>query len=136
MAQRTLDTPARSHRYAEPVLWTLQVLLALFFAVVSAAPKLVAHSSAVEFFDDIGWGAGAMYVIGVLELLGGIALVVPRLVGLSALCLIGLMIGAFVVNLTLLDGQNAATPLILVVPLAWIAWRRRATLRQLPPFAG
>jgi hypothetical protein len=35
------------------------------------------------------------------------------------------MVGAFVVQLTAFDGENAATPLVLVVPLTLIAWARR-----------
>lgn len=43
----------------------------------------------------------------------------------AAMALSGLMVGAFIVQLTVFDGQNAATPLILLVPLVLIAWARR-----------
>jgi hypothetical protein len=36
-----------------------------------------------------------------------------------------LMVGAFVVQIAVMDGQYAATPIILMVPLALIAWARR-----------
>jgi hypothetical protein len=35
------------------------------------------------------------------------------------------MVGAFVVRLTVFDGQYAATPLILMIPLILIVWARR-----------
>ncbi|MEV7688503.1 DoxX family protein [Streptomyces bungoensis] len=107
-------------------LRTVQVLLALFYGIASALPKLIAHPSAVESFDRIGWGSAGMYTIGALELAGAVALLVPVLQSLAATALSALMVGAFIVQLTVFDGQYAATPLILIVPLALIAWARRA----------
>ncbi|MFG2948546.1 DoxX family protein [Streptomyces adustus] len=116
---------ARTTRTARIVLRGLQVLLALFYAFASALPKLIAHPSAVESFDRIGWGGAGMYTIGALELAGAVALLVPVLQSVAAVALGALMIGAFVVQVTVFDGQNAATPIVLLVPLAVIAWARR-----------
>jgi uncharacterized membrane protein len=118
-------TPARG-RGARIALRAVQVLLALFFAVASAAPKLVGHSSAADIFAEMGWGAAGMYAIGALELAGAIALLVPVLQSVAATALSALMVGAFVVQLTYFDGEQAATPLILLVPLLLIARARRA----------
>ncbi|MGC3001721.1 DoxX family protein [Streptomyces sp. G35A] len=104
----------------------LQVLLALFYAIASALPKLIAHSSAVESFDRMGWGSAGMYAIGALELAGAIGLLVPVLQSVAAMGLGAMMVGAFVVQTTMFDGQYAATPLVLLVPLAFIAWARRS----------
>jgi 4-amino-4-deoxy-L-arabinose transferase-like glycosyltransferase len=112
-------------RRARIALRTLQVVLALFFAVASALPKLIAHSSASEGFAEMGWGNAGMYTIGVLELAGAVALLIPVLQSVAAVALSGLMVGAFVVQVSVFDGENAATPLILIVPLALIAWARR-----------
>ncbi|MEU6588741.1 DoxX family protein [Streptomyces sp. NPDC046881] len=112
-------------RAARIALRTVQVLLALFYGLASALPKLIAHPAAVESFDRIGWGSGAMYTIGALELAGAVALLVPVLQSVAAIALSALMVGAFIVQLTAFDGQNAATPLILIVPLTLIAWTRR-----------
>jgi hypothetical protein len=112
-------------RRARIALRVLQVFLALFYVIASALPKLIAHPTAVEGFDKMGWGSAGMYAIGVLELAGGTALLIPVLQSVAAMALSGLMVGAFVVSLTALDGENAATPLILIVPLALIAWARR-----------
>lgn len=105
----------------------LQVLLALFMGVASALPKLIAHSSAAESFDELGWGSVGMYTIGALELAGAIALLIPVLQSLAAMAFIALMVGAFVVQIAVFDGQYAATPLILMVPFALIAWARRSS---------
>ncbi|WP_406434633.1 DoxX family protein [Streptomyces sp. NBC_00631] len=118
------ETP-RGRRAARLALRTVQVLLALFYAVASALPKLIAHPSAVESFDRIGWGTAGMYTIGTLELAGAVALLIPVLQSVAATALSGLMVGAFIVQLTVFHGQYAMTPLILIVPLALIARARR-----------
>ncbi|MEU0006212.1 DoxX family protein [Streptomyces sp. NPDC006314] len=118
-------------RWARIALRSVQVLLALFYGIASALPKLIAHPSAVEAFDRIGWGSGAMYIIGALELAGGVALLIPVLQSVAAVALGALMVGAFIVQLTAFDGQNAATPLVLILPLALVAWTRRGRNREL-----
>lgn len=125
-----VTTPAR-HRSARIALRTVQVLLALFYGIASALPKLIAHPSASEAFDRIGWGSAGMYTIGFLELAGAIALLIPMLQSVAAMALSALMVGAFVVQTTVFDGENAATPLILLVPLTLIAWARRASNGEL-----
>jgi uncharacterized membrane protein YphA (DoxX/SURF4 family) len=124
------SSTARGRR-ARIALRGLQVLLALFYVIASALPKLIAHPSAAEGFDELGWGSVGMYAIGVLELAGGIALLIPVLQSVAAVALSALMVGAFVVTITAFDGENAATPLILIVPLALIAWARRDSNAQL-----
>jgi hypothetical protein len=84
----------------------------------------------VENFDRIGFGDWYMYLVGALELAGAVALLIPLLSGLAGLAFIGLMTGAFLTQLLALDGENAATPLIVMVIVAIIAWgRRRETAR-------
>ncbi|MFD8272687.1 DoxX family protein [Streptomyces flaveolus] len=117
--------PAARRRGARIALRGVQVILALFFAVASALPKLIAHASAAEAFDEMGWGHAGMYAIGILELAGAVALLVPVLQSVAATALSALMVGAFAVQLTYFDGENAATPLILMVPLLLVAWARR-----------
>ncbi|MFF3321737.1 DoxX family protein [Streptomyces sp. NPDC002889] len=109
----------------------LQSLLALFLAIAGAAPKLVAHPSATESFDRIGYGDRYMYLVGSLELVGAIALVIPILSGVSALALMGLMIGAFITQVTVFDKQYALTPAVFFVLLALVARVRRNHTAQL-----
>ncbi|MER6166873.1 DoxX family protein [Streptomyces violaceorubidus] len=124
----TLSARGRGLRVA---LRVVQVLLALFFALASAAPKLIGHSSAADTFAEMGWGEAGMYAIGVLELAGAVALVVPVLQSVAATALSALMVGAFVVQLTYFDGANAATPLVLMVPLLVLARARRGSNQEL-----
>ncbi|OQR63323.1 hypothetical protein B6E66_15575 [Streptomyces maremycinicus] len=129
-AQASASPSARGRR-ARIALRGVQVLLALFYGFASALPKLIAHPSAADAFDEMGWGSGGMYAIGALELAGAVALLVPLLQSVAAMALGALMVGAFVVQVVVFDGQNAATPLILLVPLALIAWKRRESNAEL-----
>jgi uncharacterized membrane protein YphA (DoxX/SURF4 family) len=110
---------------ARTAVLALQILLALFYSLASAAPKLLGASAAADSFDKIGFGDWFMYLTGSLELAGGIALVIPVLYQVSAIALCGLMVCAAITQFTVFDGHNAATPLVLLVPLAFIAWFRR-----------
>jgi hypothetical protein len=121
-------------RRARISLGALQIVLALFFAVASALPKLIAHPSAAESFETLGWGSAGMYTIGALELAGAIGLMIPALASVAGVSLSALMVGAFITQLAVFGGEYAATPLILMVPLLVIAWARRedvAGLRRL-----
>ncbi|NEC87029.1 DoxX family protein [Streptomyces sp. SID12501] len=120
----SVSVSARGRR-ARIALRALQVVLALFYGFASALPKLIAHPSAAESFDKMGWGSAGMYTIGLLELAGAVALLIPVLQSVAAMALSALMVGAFIVQVAVFDGQYAATPLILIVPLALIAWARR-----------
>ena len=61
---------------------------------MAALPKLTADPMTVAGFTAMGFGATGMFVIGLLEVAGAIGLLIPRLTGLAALCLVALMIGA------------------------------------------
>jgi putative oxidoreductase len=109
-------------------LWTLQVLLALAFAAGSGLPKLVGESYAVQIFDDLGTGPWLRIVVGLLEIAGGIGLLVPRLAGLAATCLVALMVGATAAQLFFLSEGYWFTPVIFGVLLAVVAWVRRTEI--------
>ncbi|MCT4355109.1 DoxX family protein [Streptomyces sp. Je 1-79] len=130
-APTTATRAGAPSRRADISVRVLQILLALAFAIPSAGPKLVGHWSAAESFDAIGWGDWLMYTVGALELAGAVALVIPILSGAAATALIGLMIGAFVTQLTVFDGQYALTPVLFAVPLVVIAWVRRHHTQEL-----
>jgi putative oxidoreductase len=104
--------------------WVFQILLGVFIIGASGTPKLLGVESAAEGFDRIGWGDWFMYLIGALEIAGGVGLLVPRVAGLAAIGLSLLMVGAAIFNVALLD-YPVITPLILLVLFAGIAWVRR-----------
>ena len=129
MTAITAPAPTTS-RLANAGLWTLQVLLAVVYAF-SAFGKLTAEAQNVAGFQAMGLGNTGMYIIGALELAGAIAMFVPRLTGLAALCFVALMTGAVVMTLAIGGGALAAIPATVGVVAAVVAWGRRDSTRRL-----
>ncbi|MFF2750679.1 DoxX family protein [Kitasatospora sp. NPDC058048] len=127
----TATATAKSGTAVVRVVRTLRVLLALFFALASALPKLLALPAATTVFDAIGAGHWFMYLTGLVELAGAVGLLVRRLAGPAATALIIFLAFAFITQLTAMHGENAGTPFIFMVPLAVIAWHRRAETAEL-----
>ncbi|SDF38571.1 DoxX family protein [Pseudonocardia oroxyli] len=122
---RTVTTARRSP--ARIALYTLQVVLGLFLAVGSGLPKLFGEATAVQIFDQIGAGQWLRYLVGICEVAGGIGLLVPVVAGLAAACFVALMVGATVVQLTVVHAYWY-TPVIIGVLMAVVAWARRAEI--------
>ncbi|MFJ9950845.1 DoxX family protein [Kitasatospora sp. NPDC091207] len=127
----TAATTTEPSKAVVRLIWTLRVLLALFFALASALPKLLALPAAGSVFDAIGAGDWLMYLTGLVELAGAVGLLLRRLAGPAATALIVFLLFAFVTQLTAMHGENAGTPFIFMVPLAVIAWNRRAETARL-----
>jgi hypothetical protein len=129
----TPATPAASRtasRAAGVGLWTLQVLLAAVYAF-SAYGKLTAEAQNVAGFEAMGLGTPGMYIIGLLELAGAIAMFVPVLTGLAATCFVALMIGAVTLTWMVGGGALVAIPATVGVVAAVVAWGRRDSTRRL-----
>jgi uncharacterized membrane protein YphA (DoxX/SURF4 family) len=127
---------AGRRRTVSIALWAAQVALALFFAA-AALIKLSGDPTAVAMFHLIGLGQWFRYLTGCCELAGAIGLLVPRLSGLAAMGLVGVMIGATVVNLFVISGM--ATAAVMTVLLAGVfvliaRARRRETRALLAAF--
>ncbi|MGA4789842.1 DoxX family protein [Nocardia sp. AB354] len=108
------------------VLWILQIVLGLFFVIASGLPKVVGQSDAVRIFHDIGWGDWFRYFTGLVEISGGIGLLVPRLSWLAAAGLSITMVCAAATQAFVMDAPAGAIfPLVLMAVFAWIAYERR-----------
>jgi len=121
----TLTAPASTRGRALTItLWVLQILLAVFFLVGAAVPKLTGDPTQVEMFDHLG-GQWFRYVVGTLEAAGAIGLLIPRLAGLAALGLFGVMVGATFASVFVLGaGVLFALPAALGVVAFLVAWGR------------
>jgi putative oxidoreductase len=121
-ATRKEDSSRTTGRHsADIALWAIQILLAAFLLIASAAPKFAGQRDAVESFAEIGWGQWFRYVTGAVEATGAIGLLIPRLAGWAALGLICLMIGAVLTQVLVLDPAFALLPAVLGVVFAVIA---------------
>lgn len=110
-------------------LWVLQIAAAAMF-LMAGGSKLAGDPKMVGLFDAVGIGQWFRYVTGGLEVLGAVALLVPRLAGAGALLLACVMIGAVATHLFVVGG-NPLVPLILLVVTAFVAWSRRERTRSL-----
>jgi uncharacterized membrane protein YphA (DoxX/SURF4 family) len=111
-------------------LWAVQVLLAAAFLVSGAAKlsqpkeKLVKNLAWVEDFSQ-----GTVRIIGVLEVLGAIGIVLPKLTGilpwltpLAALGLVLTMIGAALTHLRRAEYGPIAVNAVLLILAAFVVW--------------
>jgi len=112
-------------------LWILQIGAAGMFLMVGFF-KLSGDPRMVGLFDAIGFGQWFRYVTGSLEVLGAVLLLIPRLSGLGALLLVGVMLGAVATHLFLVGGSPLPAIILLIVT-GVIAWGRRK--RTMPLFA-
>ena len=116
------------------VSWLLQLIAAailfqtLFF-------KFTAAPEAVALFEKLGVEPWGRLVLGGIELLVGIALLVPRTALLGALAAAGLMVGAIASHLLILGievggdgGSLFAMACITLVAALGVIWLRRGRL--------
>lgn len=109
-------------------LWIIQGLLALLF-VFAGGMKLVMPIE--EMTKDIALPGGFLRFIGIVELLGGLGLILPGLTGirpsltpLAAAGLAIIMIGATVITLTTGGFAAALVPVIVGLLLIFVAYGR------------
>lgn len=82
-------------------IWVLRVLLGLAFLFASYI-KLSSRPRMIAEFDTIGFGQWFRYFTGALELIGGLAILVPRISVFGAILLLIVDLGAFVAQVTIL----------------------------------
>ena len=109
-------------------LWALQILCGGLFVLVGVMKFL--DPVWARSFARWGYPDGFYLVIGVLEAVGGIGLLVPRLTTYAALLLMTIMAGAVLTHLMHGEWQRLAAPLVYLVIVALIGWLRR---KSAPP---
>ncbi len=130
---RPTDRPAtgkRSARARRVAVLVVQAALAVQF-IAGGASKLLGSEQMVTMFDDIGAGQWLRLLVGILEVAGGLGLLIPRLTGLAATGLVALMVGAIVTNVFVL-GIAPVMPLLFgALAAAVVVASRRAQLTAL-----
>jgi putative oxidoreductase len=107
--------------------WVLQALAAFAF-LAAGGSKLAAAPAMVAIFAKLGAGQWFRYLTGALEVLGAIALLVPRAAFYGAMLLAAVMIGAIVTHIAVLGGSPVPALLLLVI-VGSVAWLRRPKTR-------
>ena len=117
-------------RWRQIGLWVVKALLAAAFLGAGGA-KLYGVPMMVQIFEQIGLGQWFRYLTGSLEVLGGIAVVLPATAGLGGALLVAIMIGAIFTHLLVLPGS----PIPAIVLLALSAMVVGAHRDQIVAFA-
>lgn len=112
------------------ILWTL-CLLTGFFYLAMAYHKLTDHENTVAAFALWGHSVAFMHRIAWIEVIGGVALLVPQLTTWGAALLAIEMLGAAFTVLSTGTGI-LPLPLICLVVLGLLGWQRRQRAIGLP----
>lgn len=123
MSRSVQSVPKAEGKALNIALWALQVILAVLFVMVGAS-KMAGAQDMVKVFRDVGVGQWLRYVTGSLELAGAVLLLVPRLSALGGLVLTGVMTGAVLTCLFVID-QNPLPAAVLLILAAVVMWNRR-----------
>lgn len=105
--------------------WLLTILLAFLFIYVGMA-KLISMPGMVQEFTQIGFGQWLRYVTGILEVSGGVGILIPGFRLWFALQIAVVMVGATITNIFILRIPALAAFNAVLMVLALIqAWLRR-----------
>ena len=101
-------------RLPRVAIWACATLLGVAFVLVGilklAGPSAIRWN---ERFLHWGYPASTRYVVGVLEVLGGVGVLIPKSRRVAAAILIALMIGALLTHVVNAEFQRVIPPLVL-----------------------
>lgn len=129
MNATTIPAPAGRSRSATVGLWVLRIILGTAF-VLAALMKLAGRQAMIDEFDVVGLGQWFRYFTGILELIGGIAVLVPAVSAFAAILLLVVDLGALVAQVTVLHIDWIHTVVIAAL-LAVLIHIQRAALGRL-----
>lgn len=122
-----MPTAVENNGVLNIVLWVLRALMAALF-LFAAYMKLSGNPQMVAEFGKVGLGDWLRVVTGVLELAGGVLILVPTFSALAAILLLCIDIGAFVAQLTAIH-DDWIHPLPIAAILIAIIYLQRGALR-------
>ena len=105
------------------------IIALIFFA--SGGAKLLSLPFEIEAFARWGYPIEFMYFTGVVEFVGAIGLLIPRLSSFASLCLAFLMLGAIGTHLVHKEWLMLAVASVIALAAFWRAWSGRAEVTQL-----
>lgn len=122
-----IGEPSRAMTIA---LWVLRLLMAALFLFASFA-KLTSQPQMVESFGLLPVGQWFRYVVGLMELVGGVAVLVPTVSGLGALLLLVVDVGAFFAQILYMHEDWGQTIVIGAILVALIYLQRESIRERL-----
>lgn len=108
---------------ARVLLWICAIVVAVVFVLVGVS-KLAGASGIRWNGRFTGWGyhAGTATVVGVLEILGGLGVLLPRWRRTAAMLLVALMLGAAGTHVLHAEFPRLLPPLVLGGLALLVAW--------------
>jgi putative oxidoreductase len=121
-------------RLPKAVVWGLAILLAVVF-VRAGITKLGGPSASGWAGRLAHWGYPpyARYVIGALEILGGLGMLIPRYRRAAAAILVAVMIGALCTHAVYREYPRLIPPLVLGGFAFLLYWSRPRSRREQTP---
>jgi uncharacterized membrane protein YphA (DoxX/SURF4 family) len=113
------------------ILWVLQIVFGLFFLFIGVMHFVLPPNLPAMMSWMYELPSGLHVVSGILEILGGLGLILPglfrtqtRLTPLAALGLVFVMVGAAVWHITRGEAQNVVQNLVIAALLGFVAYGR------------
>jgi putative oxidoreductase len=110
------------------VLWVLRVLMAALF-LFAAFAKLTGWQMMVDEFGLVPGGQALRYFTGLLELVGGVSVLIPAVSGFGALLLLVVDVGAFFAQILFIHMDWIHTIIVGAILVA-IIYLQRDAMRQ------
>ncbi|QIZ50523.1 DoxX family protein [Dickeya zeae] len=117
------SSSSRKSRKTRITSWMLQLLAAAAFIAAGSA-KLAAIPMMVDLFDKIGFGQWLRIFTGIVEITGGLALLIPATAAYGGVVLACTMAVGVMTHLLIIGG-NPAPAIMLLIMTASIAYLRR-----------
>jgi uncharacterized membrane protein YphA (DoxX/SURF4 family) len=117
-------TEVKGNKAKTVALWLATGLLAALF-LLAGSMKFVKAEEAGQQFAQFGYPDWFRVLIGLVEVGGGLALLVPRTAFYAASALGVVMVGAVFTVLRGGEGPQAAVPFVVLLLLALVAYARR-----------
>ena len=105
------------------LVWLPRMFLALIFVYVGVIKLPDEAGMWVRLFERIGIGQWFRYVTAIVEIVGGVLMLVPRATGVAVLLTSSAMVGALVVHATVtgFGPQTVAVSVLLTLSLV-VGW--------------
>ena len=113
--KKTLAASPKSKKIS---IWFLRILLGVLF-ISTSLMKLSGQPMMLHEFDQIGLGQWFRILTGAMELAGGIAVLVPAVSRYGAIALLGVDVGAFTAQITVLH-QDWIHTIVIGIMLATV----------------
>lgn len=108
------------------ISWILRILSAAIF-LFAAGAKLTGLPMMVALFEQIGIGQWFRIFTGIVQVVGGIAILLPATAAFGGLLLAATMAVAVLIHLFVIGG-SAVPALVLLLITTTVAWLHRASV--------